>query len=150
MSKSESGTEAALPSEIANVFNAWPDPARDRALGLRGQIFAIADDIRKTHNLKKPLEETLKWGEPAYILSTGSTLRMGHKAARPDTLSLYFNCNTRLVETFRELHGERLDLVGSRELSLPIAGDWPDDIVADCIRKTLAYHTLKKLDLLGG
>ncbi len=30
------------------------------------------------------VEETLKWGEPGYVTKTGSIIRLGWKASRPE------------------------------------------------------------------
>ena len=52
------------------------------------------------------LEETLKWGEPAYLTSatrSGSTIRLAWKPARPEQYAMFFNCQTTLVDTFRTL-----------------------------------------------
>ena len=52
------------------------------------------------------LQETLKWGEPAYVTAetgSGSTIRIDWKKSEPDQYAMYFNCNTNLVATFRTL-----------------------------------------------
>ncbi len=52
------------------------------------------------------IEETLKWGEPAYLTTaskSGSTIRMDWKGKKPNQFAMYFNCKTTLVETFRTM-----------------------------------------------
>ena len=137
---------APPPAEpIRNAIAAYPEPARNRFLELRTIIYNCAERLAVG-----PLEETLKWGQPAYRLSTGSTLRLGYSVKNPDVLSIYFNCNTKLVRTFRELFGDDLAIKGNRELQIPVEGEWPERIVEECIRKTLEYHRLKHIPLLGG
>ena len=59
---------------VAETFNAYPPKIRKRLIALRSLIFETAD---KTEGVGA-LEETLKWGEPAYLTSkskSGSTVR---------------------------------------------------------------------------
>ena len=135
---------------VKAVYDSWPKAARQRALKVRSLIRKTADQIRKDRSIESPMEETLKWGQPVYLLSSGSTLRLGYSESKPDVLSIYFNCNTKLVSTFRALFGDDLMLEGNRELQIPIEGEWPEGVVRECLRKTLEYHKLKDLPLLGG
>ena len=50
------------------------------------------------------ITETLKWGEPSYISTIGSTIRFDWKAKYPNRYCLYFNCKTSLIETYREVY----------------------------------------------
>jgi hypothetical protein len=57
------------------------------------------------------LEETLKWGQPAYLTRasrSGSTIRIGCRRADPHTYAMYFHCQTDLVHRFRALFTIRL------------------------------------------
>jgi hypothetical protein len=60
----------------------------------------------RSHPEVGELEETLKWGEPAYVTKygVGSTVRMGWKAKAPDQYAMYFHCQTSLVESFRAMN----------------------------------------------
>jgi hypothetical protein len=49
------------------------------------------------------VDETVKWGEPSYITKKGSTIRIGWKQSNPDQYAMYFNCNTKLIDTFKEV-----------------------------------------------
>jgi hypothetical protein len=63
---------------VAKVFAAYPPKLRKRLLAVRRMILEVA---QKTEGVGK-LEETLKWGEPAYVTAetgSGSTIRInGH------------------------------------------------------------------------
>lgn len=64
-------------------------------------------------------EETLKWGEPAYLTSStgsGSTIRINWKKKRPSEYAVYFNCQTTLVDTFRTLFPKDFKFEGNRVL----------------------------------
>ena len=63
------------------------------------------------------LEETLKWGEPAYVTSntkSGSTVRIAWKRKNPDQYAMYFNCRTNLIETFRTMFADDFKYEGNR------------------------------------
>jgi hypothetical protein len=63
---------------VAQVFDSYPPAIRKHALRLRELIFEVA---KKTSAVDR-IEETLKWGEPAYV-AYASTL--AHKPARVPT-----------------------------------------------------------------
>lgn len=89
------------------------------------------------------LEETLKWGEPAYLTSesgSGSTVRLGWKSRQPDQYALYFNCRTTLVDTFRTLFPTGLRFEGNRALVFAVNGKPPADTLRFCIMAALTYH----------
>ena len=68
---------------------------------LRDLILETASEIESVEEI----EETLKWGEPSYIVKKGSTIRMDWKPKAPNQYAMYFNCNTSLVETFKAVYG---------------------------------------------
>lgn len=52
------------------------------------------------------LQETLKWGEPAYVTAesgSGSTIRINRHRKQDGQYAIYFHCRTNLVDTFRSL-----------------------------------------------
>lgn len=129
---------------VAKKFDTYPDDMRERLLELREIVFDVAEEAN-IENLK----EVLKWNEPGYTCKNGSTLRMDWKKAKPDHYSLFFNCNTKLISTFRKLFGDRFTFVGNREIA--IKPDEPVDMEAlrSCILLALTYHKRKHLELLG-
>jgi Domain of unknown function (DU1801) len=108
-------------------------------MALRELIFrtaAATDGVGK-------LEETLKWGEPAYLTSqsgSGSTIRIGWKASKPAEYALYFNCQTSLVETFRTLFPTGFRFEGRRAIVFTADEAVPADALAFCIAAALTYH----------
>ena len=95
------------------------------------------------------LEETLKWGEPSYVTKYGSTLRMDWKPIAPDQYAMYFNCNTRLVETFKVIFKSTLKFEGNRAIVFHINDKIPQPELKECIKATLTYHKVKHLPTLG-
>lgn len=92
------------------------------------------------------LEETLKWGEPAYVTpsKSGSTIRLGWKDSRPGEYAIYFNCQTNLVETFRTHFPKELKFAGNRAIIFDENDRPPTDPLAYCIGAALTYHRRKR------
>jgi len=89
------------------------------------------------------LEETLKWGEPAYLTAiskAGSTIRLGWKKSEPSNYALHFNCQTRLVGTFRALFPHEFTYVGNRSIVFDADGKVPARQLRRCIALALTYH----------
>ena len=59
-----------------------------------------------------PIEKTLKWGEPSSLTNTGSTIRIDWKESSPKQYAMFFHCKTKLIDTFKELYGNVLNLKG--------------------------------------
>ena len=127
---------------VAQVFNAYPQPMRKRLQVLRELVFETA---AATHGVGK-LEETLKWGEPAYVTSeskSGSTIRIAWKPKSPSQYAIYFNCQTTLVETFKTLFPGEFTFEGNRAIVFDVADEVPKDTLAFCIAAALTYHRKK-------
>ena len=85
---------------VARVFAGYPRSVRRKLLALRTLIFATAASTEGVG----PLQETLKWGEPAYVTAesgSGSTVRIDWKKSKPSQYAMHFHCGTNLVATFR-------------------------------------------------
>lgn len=95
------------------------------------------------------LEETPKWGEPSYLSKTGSTIRMDWMNSTPDQYALYFHCKAKLIDTFKELYGDKLKFEGNRAIVFHQNDEAPIDEVKHCIFLSLTYHTRKHLPMLG-
>ena len=95
------------------------------------------------------LEETLKWGEPSYISKSGSAIRFDYKEKAPQHFCIYFNCNTKLVETFKELYGDTFVYQGNRALVFELNQTLPSKELAHCLSLALHYKKIKHLPLLG-
>ncbi len=143
--RSSSRRQFAVPRHIdprvAAVFDNYPPKVRAKLLRLRKLILdtaAITDGVG-------PITETLKWGEPAYlteVTKSGSTIRLGWKPKSPNQLSIYFNCNTTLVDTFRSLFPE-LEYEGNRAIVFAATDKLPQDDLCECFAAALTYHKRK-------
>lgn len=85
-------------ASVAAKFEACPPVVRRRLLALRELVFRTASSNPGVGEI----EETLKWGEPAYVTKSGagSTVRIDWKAKTPEQYAMYFHCKTNLVESF--------------------------------------------------
>jgi hypothetical protein len=108
-------------------------------MALRALVFDVAAQTPGVG----ALEETLKWGEPAYLTrasGSGSTLRIHWKPARPREYAMYFNCQTTLIETFRTLFPGDFKFEGQRALVFDLDAEVPVDELRFCIAAALTYH----------
>ncbi len=131
--------------KVAAVFDAYPSDVRCRLFCLRQMVFDVAD----AHDEISSVEETLKWGEPSYHAKGGSPIRLGAPASPRNSYAMYFNCNTRLVDTFREIYPSSFEFEGNRALVFSIGDPIESDALMHCIELALQYHSIKNLPLLG-
>ena len=132
-------------SEVAEVFNNYPEHIRKKLLKLRQLVLDTASETEEV----SLLEETLKWGEPSYLAKSGSTIRIDWKKSNPEQYAMYFHCKTKLVDTFRELYNDQFTFEGNRAIIFGLNEDVPVNELKHCIRLSLTYHKVKNLPLLG-
>src|SRR5262249_31775757 len=128
---------------VERKFAAYPPAMRRKLLALRALIFETASATDGVGEL----DETLKWGEPAYVTAhsgSGSTIRIDWKERRPGQYAMYFNCRTDLVATFRSMFPRDFVYEGNRAIVFDAAARVPTDSVAFCIAAALTYHQQKK------
>ena len=93
------------------------------------------------------IEETLKWGEPAYVASeskSGSTIRIAWKKSTPKQYFMYFICTTNLVETFRTMFPNDFVFAGNRSLVFEEERPVPLDSLAICVAAALTYQRRRR------
>lgn len=133
-----------MSNAVKDKLASYSPVVRGKIEEVRRLIFAVAQQKQLGE-----ITESLKWGELSYVCKYGSPIRLDWKAKYPEQLSVFFNCNTVLVETFREIFGDRLNLVGKRELVLQLDVAIPEPELTTCFTMALQYHKLKNLPLLG-
>tara|TARA_R110001583_G_scaffold16561_22_gene68006 strand:- start:21656 stop:22072 length:417 start_codon:yes stop_codon:yes gene_type:complete len=129
---------------VKQKFETYPESISVLLNCIRDLIFSVA----KQDGISN-ITETLKWGEPSYTSSIGSTIRFDWKAKYPDQYCIYFNCKTSLVDTFKEMYGDTFTYGGNRAIIFKIDQDVPLTELAHCISLSLRYKKIKHLDLLG-
>lgn len=127
--------------EVAAKFDAYPSKARRKLMALRDLIFKTAASTEGVGEL----EESLKWGEPAYTPKnkSGCAVRIDMKKKDPSLYAMYFLCQTNLVETFRTVFPNDFVFEGNRALVFSLDDMISPDALAECIAASFTYH-LKK------
>lgn len=129
---------------IKERFDEYPQSALIRLEALRSLIFKVANNLELGE-----VEESLKWGEPSYCTKMGTPIRMDWKLKSPNHYYLFFHCQTRLIDTFRELYGEELEFQGNRAIVLSLSKPLPEVAIQHCLALALTYKQRKHLPLLG-
>lgn len=131
--------------KVAMVFKAYPKSVQPKMELLRALVIKTAQEIEDI----KTLEETLKWNEPSYITTIGSTLRMDWKPKSPNQYALYFQCTSRLTATFKAIFKDIFVFDGKRAIVFDLDQELPTEALKQCIKATLRYHKVKHLPTLG-
>ncbi|NGP89919.1 DUF1801 domain-containing protein [Fodinibius halophilus] len=132
-----------MESEVKQKFSSYPDHIKPKMEALRKLILEVA---RSTEGVGE-LEETLKWGEPAYLPSqtkSGTTVRIDWKSKSPKQIGMYVSCNTSLVRTFRSMFEDELQFEGNRAIVFPVDKPIPKKQLMICIQMAFRYHLDKK------
>ena len=142
MAKGATKNGPTIPANVAEAFDAYPAPVRRRLLQVRDLIFETATKLGVG-----PLTETLKWGEPAYLTEatgSGSTIRLGWLRSSEQPCAVLFNCNTTLVETFREQFPDSFAYSKNRAICLSPSGALPKAPLSSCLVLALTYHQRRR------
>lgn len=134
-----------MKNAVKQKFNSYPNHIKPKMQSLRNLIYEVA----KAADGVGELEETLKWGEPAYLTSktkSGTTIRIDWKPKNPDQIAMYVNCNTTLVNTFRTLFVNELEFEGNRAIIIPTGKPIPKKQLMICIKMALRYHLDKSIN----
>lgn len=131
--------------KINDFFENYPDHVRSEMQYIRNLVIETAEETTGVETL----EETFKWGEPSFLTKNGSTLRMDWKAKSPKEYAMYFQCSSRLVDTFRLVFGNVFQYEGQRAIVFQVGQKIPVLELKKCIQATLTYHQVKNLITLG-
>jgi len=131
--------------EVGKVFDNYPKEIRKKLMLLRKLVIDTASETEGVNSI----EETLKWGEPSYLTKGGSTIRMDWKESKPDQYAIYFNCKTKLVDTFKERYKDEFKYEGNRAIVFHKNDTIPINELKHCILLALTYHSIKNLPMLG-
>ncbi|WP_430470785.1 DUF1801 domain-containing protein [Thalassospira lucentensis] len=129
-------------TDVAAKFATYPDKPRQMLLGIRGWVFELAH----TDDAIGVLDESLKWGEPAWRAKSGSgiTIRADWKEKSPDQVMVFFDCKTDLIDRTRSLLSADLACEGNRAIILPISKPLPEAALKTALGWALTYHRDRK------
>ncbi|WP_298568672.1 DUF1801 domain-containing protein [uncultured Aliiroseovarius sp.] len=122
---------------VADTFDSFPTDARAGLLDLRDLIFRTA---KKTPSVGR-IEETLKWGQPAYLTpdsKSGTTIRLG--VPKSGGFALFVHCQTTLMSEFQTLFPDGFTYEGNRAIHFTDGQDLPHDTLRLLIKSALTYH----------
>ncbi len=129
---------------VEHKFQSYPDNVKQKMQKLRQLIYEVAKDTDGVGEL----EETLKWGEPAYQTSktkSGTTIRIDWKSKNPHQYAMYVNCKTSLIATFKTMFSTKLEYEGNRAIVFQINKALPKEELKICIAMALTYHIKKSM-----
>lgn len=133
-----------IDPRVKQVFDHYPNNVYKSLFDIREAIIEVARELNLTQ-----VEETLKWGEPRYVVKGGSTIRINWKHKTPKYFAIYFNCRSLLVETFKEIYGDLFSYQGNRAIIFKVDQEIPMNELKHCISLSFRYHKIKHLPLLG-
>lgn len=135
--------DESIPDDVAAAFASYPPRVRERLLALR-QL--IVDTASVTEGVGR-IQEALRWGEPSFLTpetKSGSTIRLGPVRGADDQVGVYFNCNTTLVDSFRQMYPDRFEFSGNRAILFRLDDSIPVHELRHCIALALRYHLDKR------
>lgn len=131
--------------DVVSKFNSYPKDIKPKLEYLRKLVLETASENESILEI----EETLKWGEPSYLVKKGSTIRMDWKAKTPNQYAMYFKCTSKLVATFKEVYSDTFNYEKNRAIVFDIEDKVPKKELKACINSALNYHKRKNEPLLG-
>ena len=110
-------------SEVRYLFDSFPKEVQSKLLFLRQLIFDTAREIKEVGDI----EESLKWGEPSYSPikpKVGSPIRI-NQIKNSNKYAIYFNCQSNLVPTFKQIYPKTFNYGGNRSIIFDIKDKIP-------------------------
>lgn len=124
---------------VKEKFDSYPEHVRPKIEFLRSLILDVASNTEGVGEL----EETLKWGEIAYLTSktkSGTTIRIDWRPKKPNTYALYVNCKTTLIDTYKLIFPTDFNYEGNRAIVFNLSDKVPEAELRLCIGMALRYH----------
>jgi hypothetical protein len=131
---------------VKAAFKSYPQEIGDALRDLRAEIFEVAGAVKDIGRI----EESLKWGQPAYRPvgdRIGTTIRLGPMPKSDTDYALFFHCQTTLAEDFKELYPGLFRIVDGRALVFSLGDVPPEMPLRHCIALALTYHLRDGVDI---
>jgi len=133
-----------MPAETHKLSASYPTQVKQGLLNLRQLILEEAAAL----GLADSLQETLKWGQLSFVAPQGSTVRIGWIDSSPVTYAIFFHCQSKLVDTFRELYPKDFAFQGNRAIVFAHNDIIDPEKIKHCVSLALTYHKRKHLPML--
>ncbi len=128
-----------IPEQTLAAWKGLPEALAEKLIELRKLILDTARD----NPAIGPLEETRKWGEPAFLTAetgSGTTVRINRHKKSDNEYAFYVHCQTDLIERYKQLYNDKLNFDGNRAVVFDVKDALPVDAVSHCIAMALTYH----------
>ncbi len=138
----------SVSPEVAEVFDRYPQHVRWKLMNLRRIILETASAI----SIIRGIEETLKWGEPSYVVMPprlGSTVRIDWKASRENEYAMYFKCTANIVPSFKDRFEGLFNFGGNRSIIFGMEESVPESELKQCVALALTYHRNKNMNTVS-
>ena len=129
----------AIPKEVAEVYDSFPNDIQELMMAIRSYIFEEA--------LLNPsvgtISETLKWNQPAYLTDetkSGETIRLTWNERKPNQFAMLVNYQTSLIASFKEYYDSVLTFDGTRAIVFERGKPLPEDATRHCIAMAQTYN----------
>jgi hypothetical protein len=130
---------------VDEKYQSYPEGIRDKLLSLRQLVI----DVSKKIDLPEQVQETLNANEPSFVVDGGSPIRIDWKSQTPNQYAMYFQCKTKLIDTFKELYDDTFRFDDDKGIVFTVDDAIATRELAHCISLSLRYHQIKHLPLLG-
>lgn len=124
----------AVPKNVQAVFDSFTDETRASAMVLRDLIIAVADETPEAD----AVEETLRWGQPAYVTKKGSTLRIG--VPKSGGCALYAHCQSNIISSYAAAFPGADVIEGNRAVIFAHVDDIDVGRLRMLVHHALTYH----------
>ena len=124
-----------LHPDLIHKLQSWPTRAVQHAHVIRALFLQTAQDI-DAYNL----EESLKWGEPAWRPKKGgTTLRVAWSTKSPDELGLFVDCKSDLCARMQWDFPSTFRFVAPRAMYLQLDRNVPETAVTQLAQMAFRY-----------
>ena len=127
---------AITDPNVAKAFAVFPEAERMGLLKLRDLILEIAAETDGVGEI----EETLKWGQPAYLTrnKSGTTIRLG--MPKTGGFAIYTHCQTSVISDFQAVFPDEFTYEGNRAIHFQTGETFPVEQLALFVKNALTYH----------
>ncbi len=129
---------------VKAVFDAYPQMLQTPLRDLRALILDTAAALSAIG----PIEESLKWGQPAYRPKkprTGTTVRIDAFKGEEIGYALFVNCKTTLASDVRNLYPGVFRLEGERAILFAAGEVPPVEPLKHVVALALTYHARERV-----
>lgn len=124
----------APSKQVQAVLDNMPPQMRKGAIALRHLIYDTAAQLGQN-----PPQESLKWGQPSYVSTQGTPLRIA--ASKHGAFGLFAHCQSTVISEFAQIFGNDFAIQGNREVSFANVADIQPDKLKQLIVHALTYRT---------